>query len=283
MNRAAQWAAKRPQATRPLRASRRKITIGPRRYRLFGALIGVAAAACGKWASEVTEPMGSDAGSVDAAAPGSDASPKAPLDASDTDAWSNAMDAGMDGGTAASGADDARAPEAGDANSGDADAADADDAADGEDGNVPISCTETSTCAAPISLGSIWGGVISGSNETAGTSGASSGWYQVEIQPYPPPAVSNAQVNVTVSIEPPAGMEFDLAVYFTAPADYPSACATPTGTSVGDAGALQAVKLSFPNTDVGGISGWLTIHVSAKPGSQCFTGETFSLEVDTAL
>jgi hypothetical protein len=241
-------------------------------YRVLAVLIGIGAAACGGAVSNAVEQGHQADAGTDGRGAGLDATSGEPEDAP------GVVDAGAD---ATNGGDDADA----DATSGSADAgdaADAEDATDAADANVPISCAETATCAAPISLGTIWGGVSSGVNEGTNAHGDHSDWYQVKIEPYPPPAASSSEVSVVIYFQSPPGLEFDLDVYLTTTEDPPVTCSQPVSSSTGDAGALQTIGFQFPDTQTI-VLGWVTIHVIAKPGSQCATGAVWGLQLTTAL
>jgi hypothetical protein len=192
--------------------------------------------------------------------------------ASEPDDASGGSDSGSDSATAQSedaGTDASSVTDDG-GGSDDADAADATDAADSaESADASIPCDESATCANPINLGTIWGGVIGGVNEQAATEGNRSDWYLVEIYEYQGAVSSDGGVHVGITIAPPAGLEFDLEVYLSTAPNYPGTCTQVAGSS-SDAGAgqQQTVNFSFPDTE-DEVLGWVTIHVIAKPGSRC--------------
>ncbi len=158
---------------------------------------------------------------------------------------------------------------------------DAGDAGDGaaNDGNVPVSCTETASCLMPVNLGTMWGGVETGVNEQRSTFGDHSEWYRVEVQQYPPPAASDAVVYAAITIEPLADMQLDVDVYYTSYADEPPSCATITASSTGDGGPAQYINFTFQN--FGSTIGWITVHVKTRSGAQCSTGATYWLDITT--
>ena len=156
------------------------------------------------------------------------------------------------------------------------DAADAADSTDSADASVPIPCTETATCATAVPLGTIWGGLAGGINEQTQTWGAHSEWYQVTIVQYDPPMGDTIYVDVL--LDPLVGVAFDLEVYFVATPGQPGVCSQPLASPTGDAGAAQQVKFSFPNNGAKTL-GFVTIHVIAKPGAQCVTGQSYYLDI----
>jgi hypothetical protein len=243
-------------------------------------LFGLASVACGR-TLQTPAPLQQGDGGVDSGRAAPDAAPSEAQDASggadvESDATSvQSDDAETDAPTFVD-------KDAGGADAADAiDAADASDAPDAADASIQISCDESATCAAPIQLPFIYGGVSGGGNNThTTTSGDHSDWYTIEVEPDPPPAALLDKITATVWLYPPPGMEFDLDVYVTTPPDSPpSTCSQVSGSSTGTPGAMQSVSVSWPTGTGFQILGWVTIHVIAKAGSQCATGETWTLEV----
>lgn len=240
------------------------------------ALFGLAGGACGGSTQTETPPPRVDGG-IDSGVTVADAAPDTGENAS------GVADGGFDGTGAHSGdaaadvIDTVQEDGGGDA----ADATDAANGADAEDASVPIPCSETATCAAPVSLGTIWGGVQGGINETVATYGDHSEWYQVAIDSYQPPV--DDDVNVAIYFESLADVEFDVDVYLTTiPSQPPVTCSQPIVSSIGDGGVAQPLQFSFPDRGLSGPLAWVTIHVIAKPGSQCMTGDSYWLQLTTA-
>jgi len=250
-----------------------------RRDSVFGVastlVLSLVAGGCGR-AIQALMPLSGTNGGIDSGDADRDAGTGDPLDASgaadsDSDVEGSVRDAEFV-------ADASEVWEAGDA----ADAGDASDASDASaEVDASISCDESTTCAAPIQLPTIWGGVTSGVNEQTNTYGEQFAWYLIEIQPYPPPAMTNSTVDVAITFEPPADVDYDLDVYLSASIGDPGTCAQ-TVVSSTDAGAYQFLNFSFPNS-VSEVLGWVTIHVTAKPGAQCTTNTRYWLDVNTAL
>jgi hypothetical protein len=88
---------------------------------------------------------------------------------------------------------------------------------------------------------------------------------------------------VVVDLGSPPGMEFDLEVYSTTAESGqvptpPTTCSQPVASPTGDAGEPQIVTFTLPDTGLDPTA-WVTIHVIAKPGSQCMTGEGYRLDI----
>jgi hypothetical protein len=251
------------------------------RYWIVAALLGLAGAACGKTLDGSLSQQPGDAGPDGETVP-PDAAPSEADDAyGGADVVSDAGP-GVEAGTDASSVgEDAAGSDPHEADAAYSVDADATDSADAAEASIPISCDESTTCAAPIELPTIWGGVPAGVNETTNVYGEHSDWYLVKVEPYPPPAASDSVVAVNVFIEPPPGTEFDVAVYVSTSQTYPGTCSQAPYTSAPTGQEnFQQVNLTFPNTSFT-VLGWITIHVTAKPGTQCATGAKWWFQVTT--
>ena len=247
---------------------------------MLAALLAVGAVACGRMVSDVAEPAPPTDAGTDSPGPRPDANSDVPEDASGIlegtdDATTAEAGAGPDATT--SGAMDAGNSDSanpGDANNlGDTEA----QGGDGGDGaSTPISCSETTSCASPLSLGSRPGGEGTNSGNV-GQSAANSGWYQLEITQPPAGLPSEYPVIVDVLFQYAAGTDFGLEVYLNTDGP-PVTCSQPEVLLTGDAGADLATSFQF-NPDLQPVRAWITVHVLAQPGSQCLTGAEWSFQI----
>ena len=231
-----------------------KMTHPRRRQRLWllAATIGWSAIACaGKSTSTQTSLPNVDSGTGtrdSGASPPADASGDAEIDSSPSPP---AIDAEPDA-----------SPPLDDAGSADSTIADAAEA------SSPIPCDETSSCASEIQLPTL---TVGPAQTAVHTSGETSNWYVVEVTPA---AVSGTTIGMYLYVNAPPGMEFDLEAYVFTSSPTPSqVCPQPAGTADGG-----IIYLSWPNT-FPYAHRWLTVHVVAKNGMTCATGESWNLNI----
>jgi hypothetical protein len=150
------------------------------------------------------------------------------------------------------------------------------DSGDAETADASLPCPETTACATAVDLGTIWSGVMGGTNEGVALQGHHSEWYKVKIIPYPLTPIMTDAWAVHVYFGATPGVDYDVDVYSSATSEA-AACSQLIGTAPfsGDAAAAQELRFSYPY----GAGTWVVVHVVAKTGSQCSTGDHFYLSV----